>query len=79
MSKFPNDLAERLYQEDADEVAGDSSEGTGWAGLYILTDDERAIAGTQYAVLVERTDGIVDFFRCATLDVARDLLSQYVE
>jgi hypothetical protein len=76
--KFPHALAERLYGETPDEEVGSSSEGIGWAGLYIAEDDsERETFGAPFVVLVESTDGFVDFYRCQTITQARGIMEQY--
>jgi hypothetical protein len=72
VSKFSNDTDGWLYNQDADETEGDSSEGAGWYGLYRAPlysdgDDAEDLTGNNIsflqqhagAILFERTDGIV--------------------
>lgn len=78
--KFPHDTAKYFYNQQPNAEYGDSSEGIGWAGIYTVMDDERnlpEIFGAPYVVLVERTDGIVDFFRCISGDQALSIASEY--
>ena len=80
MSKFPHETAEALYADQADEEYGNSSEGIGWAGIYhMYNGDENLphVEGSPYIVLVERTDGFVDFYRCRSLDHARNIASEF--
>jgi hypothetical protein len=80
VSKYPNALAEELHGTTPDEEYGSSSEGIGWAGLYIAeTDAERNAFGAPFVVLVEGTDGFVDLYRAQTMSQARGIAEQYAD
>lgn len=72
MSKFPNPAAEWLYQQTADDQVGSSSEGLGWAGLYLKPSDTAHFIGIHAVILFEATDGSVDMFTYDTEDEMRE-------
>lgn len=66
--KFQDEASEELYNDTPDDQVGDSSEGIGWAGLYLNPKDVEAVA----SVLVEHTDGVVERFNYDTEEEMRD-------
>lgn len=59
MSKFPNPRAEELYSQQPNDSVGSSSEGVGWAGLYLGGDEEDDFVAE---IVVEYSDGSIDYF-----------------
>jgi hypothetical protein len=70
MSKFESEQAEALYEREAHDQVGSSTEGIGWAGLYLSPweEDSNIVA----AVLMEATDGSVTMFQYETEESMRE-------